>query len=431
MASEKPHINLIIIGHPNTGKSTTAGRLMLECGGTDNDTIAGLEQAASETGQESSKYAWVFDTLQAERQRGCSFSLTSHQLETPNRRITLTDTPGHRGYVKTMISGIPGGECALLIISADEAEFNKSMKFGSEMRENIQIAFTLRIYRMIVAVNKMETRGWSEGAFNSIKKEVSSYIKKIGYSPDKIHFIPVSSLDGQNISTPKSDLSWYHGKTVVGALDDIGERPNGGIDQPLRLPIRRIHQIPGVGKVLVGCVVTGTITPGMSVTIAPGGITATVRSLESYKKPIDKGYPGHLVALSLDVEADFHRGQIVSDSNYSPATECSSFTAFFTKVVSHSPLNINPGYTPVVHCGTAQVPCKFELLEQIDARTGQTIEKNPRFLKLAATALVRLTPLKPLCAVTFSESGPLGSIVVRDIGKTVGVGRIQSVERHG
>ena len=148
-------------------------------------------------------------------------------------------------------------------------------------------------------------------------------------------------------------------------------------------------------------------------------------------EPIDNGYPGDLVALSLDVEADFQRGQIVSDSNYSPATECSSFTAHFTKVVAHSPLHINPGYTPVVHCGTAQVPCKFELLELVDGRSGHGYETNPKFLKLAATALVRLTPLKPLCAVAFSENKQLGSIVVRDIGKTIGVGRIRSVERHG
>lgn len=191
-----------------------------------------------------------------------------------------------------MISGASGADCALFVISANEAEFNEGASVGSEMREAVHIAFTLDIHEMIVAVNKMETRGWSEGAFNSIKNNISTYIKKIRYQPGKIHFIPVSSLDGQNISTPKGDLSWYHGKTLIDAMDNIRERPKGSIDQPLRIPIRHVYQVPGVGKVPVGCVVAGTITPGMSVTIAPSGITATVKSLESHGKRIEKGYQG-------------------------------------------------------------------------------------------------------------------------------------------
>lgn len=296
------------------------------------------------------------------------------------------------------------------------------------MCEAAHIAYCLKVTEMIVAVNKMETRGWSESAFNSIKHQTSNFLKHIGYAPHKIHFIPVSSLDGQNISTPKGDLSWYHGKTLVDAIDSIQDRPTSLIDQPLRIPIRRVYQVPGVGKVPVGCVVTGTITTGMSVTIAPGGITATVKSLESHGKRIDKGCPGDLVTFDLGVEADFWRGQVVSDSN-SPATPCSSFIAMFRHRAWHSPRKIHNGYTPVLHCGTAQVPCKFELLAAVDRRSGRASEKNPKFISIGSASWVKLTPLKPICVTPVAECLPLGKFIVRDLGKTIGAGDIQSVEK--
>lgn len=341
----------------------------------------------------------------------------------------MVDSPGHREFVKTMISGAAGADCALLVISADDAEHNEGFSMSGQLREHARIAFTLGIHEMIVAVNKMDACGWSEGVFNSIRREVSSYLKKIGYNSDKVPFIPVSSYNGQNISAPKGDLSWYHGTTLTGAIDNIRERLKSWMDLPLRIPIRRVHQIPGVGKVLVGCVVSGTVTPGMSVTVAPTGITATIKTLESHKKRIDKGFPGDLVAFDLGVEADFHRGQVVSDSQNSPATQCASFIATFQKLVSHSPLKIKSGWSPVVHCHTAQVACKFELLELLDNH-GRTIERDPKYIKLCGTAKVRLTPLKPLYVAPFSKLRPFGRFIVRDVGRTIGVGTVQSVEKH-
>ncbi|KAL3478654.1 elongation factor 1-alpha 1 [Aspergillus californicus] len=377
------------------GKSTTAGRLMHGCGALDDDIIDHLEHEAPETGQESCKYAWVFDKLQAERERGGTFALMTRKFETPNKNV-----PGHRDYVKTMITGALGSDAALLVL-----------------REHAHLAYELGIYDIVVAVNKMDICNWSEVRFKKIMKELSYFLKNLGYIPDKMPFVPVSSIQGQNILEPKGNL---------------GLRALSWRERPLRLPIRKAYDVPGTGRVPVGCVTTWKYHPRNVPYIAPSGITATVRSFESHKESISEGLPGELVAFDPGLpKADFFRGQVASDSQNNPAKECSYFIAAIKKVTSEQPEYMHPNQMAVVHCHTAQATCKLELLELFDIRTGKCSEKNPAYLRGIAAGVVKMTPLKPMCTETYNDSRRLGRVVVRDNGRTIAVGTVKSVEKSG
>lgn len=334
-----------------------------------------------------------------------------------------------------MIRGAFEADCALLVISADENELDEGVRWDGQTFEHVRVARALEIPRLIVAVNKMDICNWSEARFKEIVKTTTRFLRREGYDISQITFIPVSGYEGQNISSLKDDLSWYHGTSLIDAIDAIRKWHKYRDDKPLRLPIRDVYRLPDIGTVLVGTVESGIITTGMSIIIAPTGITAKVLSLESHRKRIEEGRPGQLVAFHPGVEADFRRGQVVCDSENQPASQCSSFTAFFTKYRYHDhlkPRHIRNGYTPVVHCHTAQVPCKFELLRLNTIGTsnqGGGVEENPELISSGHTGLVKLTPLKPLCVETRdSASMPFSRIIVRDHGRIIGTGVIKSVE---
>ena len=424
---EKTHINLVVIGHVDSGKSTSTGHLIYKCGGIDKRTIEKFEKEAAEAGKASFKYAWVMDKLKSERERGITIDISLWQFETPKYHFTIIDAPGHRDFIKNMITGTSQADCAILMIASPQGEFEAGISKDGQTREHALLSFTLGVKQMIVCCNKMDekTVNFSEERYNEIKKEVSDFLKKVGYKPDTIPFIPISGWNGDNMLDKSTNTPWYKGPILIEALDKI-EPPKRPTEKPLRLPLQDVYKIGGIGTVPVGRVETGILKPGMNVTFAPADVKSDVKSVEMHHTSIPEAIPGDNVGFNikgLSVK-DIKRGYVCGDSKNDPPREAETFVA--QVIIMNHPGQIENGYTPVLDCHTAHIACKFtEIQSKIDRRTGKATEEEPKFIKTGDSALVLLKPSKPMCVETFTEYPPLGRFAVRDMKQTVAVGVIK------
>ncbi|XP_069106492.1 elongation factor 1-alpha [Argopecten irradians] len=440
---EKIHINIVVIGHVDSGKSTSTGHLIYKCGGIDKRTIDKFEKEAQEMGKGSFKYAWVLDKLKAERERGITIDIALWKFESSKYVVTIIDAPGHRDFIKNMITGTSQADCAVLIIAAGVGEFEAGISKNGQTREHALLAYTLGVKQMIVAINKMDNTEppYSEGRFNEIQKEVSAYIKKVGYNPKTVAFIPISGWHGDNMLETTTKMNWYKGwsverkegnakgNTLLEAIDSIlpPSRPH---DKPLRLPLQDVYKIGGIGTVPVGRVETGVIKPGMVVTFAPSQLSTEVKSVEMHHEALPEALPGDNVGFNVKNVSvkELKRGNVAGDSKNDPPTGVAHFNA--QVIVLNHPGEIHAGYTPVLDCHTAHIACKFkELLEKLDRRTGKKLEDNPKCLKSQDASIVELVPSKPMCVEAFNDYAPLGRFAVRDMRQTVAVGVIKAVKK--
>ena len=429
MGKEKIHINAVVIGHVDAGKSTTTGHLIYKCGGIDSRTIEKFEKEANELGKGSFKYAWVLDKLKAERERGITIDIALWKFETDKYYYTIIDAPGHRDFIKNMITGTSQADVAILIMAAGTGEFEAGISKNGQTREHALLAFTLGVKQMIVGVNKIDSVNYSEERYNEIKAEASNFLKKIGWKPENIPFIPISGFNGDNMIESSPKMPWWKGPTLLQALDNVTppERP---IDKPLRCPLQDVYKIGGIGTVPVGRVETGVMKPNMTVTFAPSGVTTEVKSIEMHHEALAEAKPGDNIGFNVKNVGvkDIRRGYVCSDSKNQPAYEVENFTA--QVIIMQHPGQIHAGYTPVVDCHTAHIACKFtELVAKIDRRTGKKEDKVPDFIKSGDSAIVLMTPSKPMCVEPFKQYAPLGRFAVRDMRATVAVGVVQATTK--
>jgi elongation factor 1-alpha len=429
MGKEKTHVNLVVIGHVDSGKSTTTGHLIYKCGGIDKRTIEKFEQEAKELGKGSFKYAWVLDKLKAERERGITIDIALWKFETAKYYFTIIDAPGHRDFIKNMITGTSQADVAILVINAGEGEFEAGISKNGQTREHALLAFTLGVKQMIVVINQMDRVNWAERRYEEITKEVSAYLKKVGYNPKNVPFIPISGWHGDNMIETSTNLTWWKGGTLLEALDNI-KPPKRPVDKPLRVPLQDVYKIGGIGTVPVGRVETGILKPGMVVTFAPTGVTTEVKSVEMHHEALPEATPGDNVGFNVKNVSikDIRRGNVAGDSKNDPPAESEDFTA--QVIVLNHPGQIHAGYAPVLDCHTAHIACKFkELLSKVDRRDGKELEAAPKNIKSGDAAMVLLIPSKPMCVETFTDYPPLGRFAVRDMRQTVAVGVIKNVTK--
>jgi len=443
MGKDKIHINIVVIGHVDSGKSTTTGHLIYKCGGIDKRTIEKFEKEAQEMGKGSFKYAWVLDKLKAERERGITIDIALWKFETEKYYVTIIDAPGHRDFIKNMITGTSQADCAVLIVAAGVGEFEAGISKEGQTREHALLAYTLGVKQLIIGVNKMDSTAppYSEQRFNEIKKEVEGYIKKIGYQPKSVAFVPISGWNGDNMLEPSDNMGWFKGwsierkegnasgKTLLNALDAILP-PKRPTEKPLRLPLQDVYKIGGIGTVPVGRVETGIIKPGMVVTFAPSAVTTEVKSVEMHHESLPEALPGDNVGFNVKNVSvkDIRRGNVAGDSKNDPPKEASMFHA--QVIILNHPGEVKNGYAPVLDCHTAHIACKFaEIKEKCDRRSGKKLEDLPKAVKSGDAAMVDLVPSKPMCVEPFSEYPPLGRFAVRDMKQTVAVGVIKTVEK--
>ena len=427
MPKDKVHVSLVVIGHVDAGKSTTTGHLIYKCGGIDKRTIEKYEKEAAEMGKSSFKYAWVLDNLKAERERGITIDIALWKFESPKYSFTVIDAPGHRDFIKNMITGTSQADVAVLVIDSAPGGFEGGWASEGQTKEHALLAFTLGVKQMIVALNKMDSCQYSESRYNDIKEEVSGYLKKVGYKPAKMSFVPISGWVGDNMIDRSPAMAWYKGPFLLEALDLVTppERPT---NKPLRLPLQDVYKIGGIGTVPVGRVETGILKPNMVVCFAPIGLTTEVKSVEMHHESLAEAVPGDNVGFNCKNVSvkDIKRGYVASNNADDPAKGCDTFSAQVI-IMSH-PGQIQNGYTPVLDCHTSHIATKFKNIdEKMDRRTGKTMEENPKFVKNGDACMVTMEPTKPMVVESFADYAPLGRFAVRDMRQTVAVGVIKSV----
>ena len=429
--ANKPHLNLIITGHIDNGKSTTMGHFLMDLGVIDERTIAQHAEESEKTGKgDTFKYAWVLDNIKDERERGITIDLAFQKFETPKYFFTLIDAPGHRDFIKNMITGASEADCAVLVLSAKEGETDTAVAPGGQAREHAFLLKTLGVNQLILAINKMDVSKYSEDAFKSAKAIGEKLIKSVGYKVDSVPIIPVSGWIGDNLVKKSENMPWWTGKTLLETFDDftLPEKPTG---KPLRLPIQDVYSITGVGTVPVGRVETGTMKPGDKIVVMPSGATGEIKTIETHHQEMPSAEAGDNIGFNLRgiEKKDIKRGDVLGTPN-SPPMVAKEFKAQI--IVIHHPTAIAPGYTPVMHCHTSQVAATITAFEaKINPASGAVEEENPKFLKVGDSAIVRIRPVRPTCIETFQDFPELGRFALRDMGATIAAGIVKEItEKH-
>jgi len=411
---EKPHLNLVTIGHVDHGKSTLVGHLLVEHGDVSEAEIKKFE-AMGEKGK-SFKYAWVMDRLKEERERGLTIDLMHRKFESNKNYFTVIDAPGHRDFVKNMITGASQADAAMLVVAADEG-------VSVQTREHAALAFTLGIQQIIVAVNKMDRVDFKQSVYDAVKADVIKLLKSIGYGAraDQFPFIPISAFYGHNLSKRSDQMKWYTGKIIMEALDDLAP-PKKAVDKPLRVPVQDVYTITGVGTVPVGRVESGILEAGETIIFQPSGTKGEVKSIEMHHVTIPKAEPGDNIGFNVRGigRSDIRRGDVAGHLE-TPPTVAKEFIGKI--VILEYPTAITVGYTPVFHCHTAQVAVTFtELVQTMDPKTGAVKEKNPATLKKGDVAICRFTPTRPLVIEAAGDIPQMSRFAIRDQGQTIGAG---------
>jgi elongation factor 1-alpha len=431
LSKEKEHLNLVVIGHVDHGKSTMTGRLLYETGAVDERTFQQHKEEAEKLGRPSWAWAFALDRLKEERERGLTIDIAFFKFLTDKYYYTIIDAPGHKDFIKNMITGASQADVGLLVVSAKRGEFEAGVGPGGQTKEHAYLAMTLGVPSLIIAINKCddETVKYSEDRYNEVKEEVEGFLKSIGYKTENIPFIPTSALDAANLKEKTPDFTpWYDGPSLLEALDMV-ELPPKPLKKPLRLPINDVYSIKGVGTVPVGRVETGVMKPGQEVTFMPPNKTGEVKSIEMHHEMLKQAIPGDNVGFNIrGIERkDLGRGDVAGPTD-EPPTVAEEYTGQIM-VIQH-PTAITVGYTPVIHAHTAQVACRFDkILQKLDQRSGQVLEENPDFVKKGESMVATLVPLKPMCIETYKDFPQLGRFAVRDMGMTVAVGVVTKVKK--
>jgi len=420
MAKEKVHINLVFIGHVDHGKSTTVGRLLFDSGNIDEQALRKLKDKAAELGKAGFEFAYVMDNLKEERERGVTIDLSHKKFESDKYYFTIIDAPGHRDFIKNMITGAAQADAAVLCVAANDG-------VNAQTKEHVFLSKTLGVNQMIIAINKMDISGveWSEDKYNKVKEEVTVLLKSVGYKIDEIPFIPVASLKGDNVVNKSENMSWYTGDTLLQAIDKLKE-PDKPTELPLRLPIQDVYNITGIGVVPVGRVETGVMKVGQKVIVVPGregkGVPGEVKSIEMHHEQVQQAGPGDNIGFNVRGigKKDIARGDVLGpDTN--PPTVASEFTA--QMVILNHPTVVTVGYTPVFHIHTAQVACQIIAIEKkLNPSTGEVLAENPDFIKNGDAAIVKIKPVQPLVIEKQGEIPQLSRFAIRDSGQTVAAG---------
>jgi elongation factor 1-alpha len=418
MAKEKPNMNVVFVGHIDAGKSTIVGQLLFQSGAVSEQEMKKLREEAEKHGKVGFEFAYIMDKIRESRERGVTIDLSYKKIMTQKYQITIIDAPGHRDFVKNMITGASQADAAFLVIAAPAG-------VQLQTTEHLWLLRTMGVKNICIAINKMDAVGYKEETFNKVKEDMGKLLQGVGIKPEDTTFIACSGLKGDNITKKSENMPWYKGPTILEQFDSFPE-PKLPTELPLRMPVQDVYEITGIGTVPVGKIETGIMKIGQKVKVLPGrtgkGIEGEVKSIEMHHESLPEASAGDNVGINIRGvgKKDIARGDIICASE-KPTPVVEEFIATVT-VINH-PSVLAKGYTPVFHIHTAQVPCQFiELIAQIDPRTGETIKENPDFLKNGDSAKVRIKPQGNLCLETQKENPFTSRFAVRDAGATVAAG---------
>jgi len=471
MADGKPHLGLVIVGHVDAGKSTTTGRLLFELGGMSDRDLAKLKKEAAELGKESFLFAFFMDRGKDERARGVTIQCCTREFFTDSYHYTIIDAPGHRDFIKNMISGAAQADVALLMVPSNKGGFETSIAKGNhkkgevqgQTRQHARLCHLLGIEQVICGINKMDDKSvnWSEDRYKEIKGEVDKMLTKIGYKTKKIPFIPMSGFNGDNLNEPSKNMPWYKGfevkvkkekvkgHTLVDALEKVVRPPKRQDKKAFRMPVSGVYKIKGVGDVVTGRVEQGKITPGVNVKFYPTGCTGNIFSIEMHHKNVEVAHCGDNVGLNvkkLPKENMPHTGDVMAIDDLKedpePPKACKEFTALVfvqdhpgklscgkaEKDKKTGTMVVKGGFTPSIHIRTAKAPCQMTAINwKMGKSTSNAKVEGVPYIEAGDQAEVVFHPKMPIVVQPFDECKPLGRIAAMDSNSLIMLGKVTKV----
>jgi len=434
---DKPVLQLVTTGHVDHGKSTAFGHLLV--------LLDQVDTRAMNEEDGDRKYLALLAQHKEEREIGRTMALDWVNFETSKLFISLLDAPGHRDFVKSMISGAAQADAAILFISAKKGELEagvtkgvaKSGVKGGQTLEHLWLCRVLGISQFLVAVSKMDEANWSQETYDQVKANIIDQMKKWGIDPTTVPVIPISGWTGDNLVNPSEQMKWYDGPTLIEAIDKLEPPDRTKLENyPLRIPIFNVYKVRGVGTVPIGVVEAGILRPKDIIRIEPLGKEAEVKTIEMYRKPIEIAKPGDGIGFVLKgISKDELKSGHVACPVDQPVPVVTPTGYFIARIMLSEQASgrgfvrtVNVGMTPLVNVHTAEVPCRFvELLEKLDSRTGESIEKSPAYLQPGDVALVKMTPVKHVAMETFAKIPQLGRFAMRSAGRTIGAGIVTEI----
>merc|ERR1712087_285956 len=412
-----------------------------------------LNETAAEKGKSSFGFAYYLDTCKEERERGVTIQCNTKEFFTDKYHYTIVDAPGHKDYIKNMITGSATADVGMLLVPAEKGGFEAAIakadpKLGVEegqTRQHARLLYLLGVEQIIVGINKMDACNWAEDRFEEIKGEFVKMLQMIGFKPKKVPFIPYSGFNGDNLVDKSDKAAWYkgwkanvtpkkaiEGFTLYDALNNFIVPPKRFPDAPLRLPISNIYNIKGVGQIICGTVEQGTLRPGDVIGIVPSGLTGKkMFSIEQHKKVLESAGPGNSVGMSIkgiSKDEKANPGDIIYLEKEGALAPIATFTAMVA--VQEHPGVLKPGYCPVIFSRTAKVACKMtKILWKQSKKTGGAKVENPPELSQYENAEVEFEPTAPLFLEPFEKCAALGRIAVMDSNRLKMLGKVTGVTK--
>jgi bifunctional enzyme CysN/CysC len=395
-------LKIVILGHVDHGKSTLVGRLLHDTGSLPEGKLEQLKQIA-ERRRVPFEWANLMDALQAERDQNISIDTAQIWFHTQQRRYVIIDAPGHKEFIKNMVTGAAQAEAALLLIDAHEGVQENSRRHG-------YLLDLLGIRQVAVLVNKMDLVGYSQERFNAIETEYRAWLAQVGLQPSR--FIPISAREGDNVAVPGTNMPWWQGPTAVAALDEFkAARPPHG--QPLRFPVQDVYRFDH-RRILAGRVESGRIQVGDRLIFAPTNKTSTVKTIERWNAPArDFAEAGESVGLTLTEQVFVQRGAIAAPEHALPY----ALTQFKARVFWLGKQPFLPGRKYQLKLATQEVECHIEKLDRvIDASTLQTVQRpaTESFVGRHEAAELTLRTKKPVAFDAVNEVAATGRFVIVD-----------------
>ena len=446
----KDHISIVVAGHIDAGKSSTVGHLLFKLGGISQREMQKLQAEADAQGKGSFAFAYYMDNQKEERERGVTIACNTKEFYTDNYHYTIVDAPGHRDYVKNMISGAGQADAAILLVPAEKGGFETAIAKGNhatgevqgQTRQHARLLSLLGIEQLIIGVNKMDACDWSEERFNEIKSEMSLMLQQAGFKPKKVPFIPYSGYHGNNLIETTDKMPWFKGweanlnpttkvsgNTLKDALDKFIKPPKRDETGALRLPISGVYNIKGVGVIIAGRVEQGTLVPGDEVGFMPSGVKGKIFSIEMHHKKYEKAVPGDNIGMSIKGLVKDNMPKAGDVMFKIKDGELKAVTKFKAQVaVQEHPGQLKAGFTPIVHVRTSKVACKMTSISwKMGKKTGGSKEENPQFLERGDSAEVEFEPSKPFFVETFDVCPGLGRFAAMDSNSLVMLGKVVGI----
>jgi elongation factor 1-alpha len=435
-----------------THNSTTTGHLLFKLGGISDREMEKLQAEADAQGKSSFAFAYYMDKGKEERARGVTIDCATKEFFTDSYHYTIVDAPGHRDYIKNMISGAGCADVALLLVPAEQGGFEKAISKGNhktgevqgQTRQHARLLNLLGVNQLIVGVNKMDSCGWSEERFREIESEMQKMITDAGYKASRVPIIPYSGFHGENLISQTDKMPWYkgwkvpvsktetvEGHTLYDALEKMVRVPKRNESGPVRVPINGVYKIKGVGDIITGRVEQGILRVGDQVAVCPRNIKgAKVFSLEMHHKSWEEAKPGDNVGISLkglDKKNMPKVGDVIYLEKEPELKPVKRFTAVVA--VQEHPGELKPGFAPVIHVRTSKSACSMkEIHWRSSKKTNNEQVENPPFIVRGDQAEVVFEPMQPIYMEPYKQCPGLGRIAVMDSNNLVMLGKVIDCE---